>query len=132
MIDNLDVEKGSLLIHSSVFSHFPSASYTSFLSATCHLPAPRHVLFTLPQYSSSFVFQILTIAVFFQFQTPSTSNDLSIFRYSCEFPGFIFDERVIFSLHGFSLLEPIRATNGLFKCVAFVISFVIYIRLQHS
>lgn len=38
-------------MHSSVFSHFPPASLPpAFLPATFHLPAPRHVLLTPPQY----------------------------------------------------------------------------------
>ena len=75
--------------------------------------------------SFGFVFQNLTISVFFQLKTPLKSNQPLIFQHSCEFPGLIFGKKVIFSLNSFFPLRLIKTTYCLFNCVRFVISFVI-------
>lgn len=82
-------------------------------------------------YLSGFIFQDLIITIFFELEISLTNNDLSIFRHMCKFPNLILNKGAIFSLYDFFLLKLIKTIHSMLKCIKFIISFIIYIRLQH-
>lgn len=78
-------------------------------------------------YSSTFIFSDLLIAIFFQFKTPLTSDDLSIFWQSCKFPGLVFNYKVIFDKYSLLRLRLIRTMHSLLKCIELGVSFVVHV-----
>lgn len=70
-------------------------------------------------------FKIGLLQFFFSLKHHRSVIALPLHRNSCEFPGLIFDKKLILSPNDFSLLEPIRVINCLFQYLEFVISFVL-------
>lgn len=86
--------------------------------------------FPAVSYLSYFVFQNITIQIFFLLKTSQTCDYLTIFCCKCELVSLILDWKVSLNLHILFLIWSIRAINLKFDHILLIFLFVIYIELH--